>query len=321
MKTKNYGTPKKTNPNVFKNGEIVDCMLIERSFPPAYVKALEEKNRLIKEECEAMGDTPKFKQPSYKEGGVCWKIAVIRRRITQYADGTYDGEIVWKTEDGVLVSPNYPVTVNFIQMTPVQHKDFKSKTGTLLGDMHKRGGGDKIYKGKPSVADLFPSVNPCKDFKEGVSADKIAPGLEDKFKDLLKQETERKQQWAELVTEYMSEDEESALEYLEDLIARRLLICESDGDTVNYLKLVPGIKFRALIDNYNDGYYFSIKGIGDWDKSAKQFNMVTTMDCKLPSPEELNVVKLIKESIERDKEARSKNENEQIGTVGIDGDF
>ena len=191
MKVREYGGTSSGPTNGLKEGEIVDCMLIGFDYTTGHKKEVDEYNKKGKEEAEALGDPFVERKYSFKEGGVAWKIAVLRRNIKNYGDGKVDGEIVWKSEGESLVKPSYTATCTFQQLTPKQILSYKTATGILIGDMFQLGGGSQMIKEKPKVVKLLPSVKVSKDWGSGIEANAVPPGREEQYKDLIKQEKER----------------------------------------------------------------------------------------------------------------------------------
>jgi len=279
MKTYQDGKKNRSNrsENDLKTGEIVDAIIIGMDYPRAHLKQIDDMNKTNKEDAEVTGAEYIPLEPTYKDSGIEFTIAILARN---------DGEDkIWKPtkENDALIKPGYPAVATFTVYSPRALYQLRGKKGNKIGDMHKMGGGDEINRisGKPEVVALYPHCVLKEKLPKGAdftSARTYAEIPEDELRimpDLVKEETKRRADWKELLLQWTDYDEEQCYKELLEYSARRLFLFDPEMMKIGKVEYLPpkiGMIFKTSIDRYveNNGY-FNIKGYpgsSGWKRSV-----------------------------------------------------
>lgn len=270
------------NANDLQHGELVKVLLLEEVMPPMYLKELQEENAAAKKKAEEEMAEYKEKSPSWKDGGIAWRFAVVQRnRLSGRPEElTFTRDL----NDQIELIPG----VNIFGM------EFQRPPHRLEGRMQKKGGSVKpMADGKPKAKDYFPKTFPARDWNEGVTANNIPAGQEEKFKRLIAEEEQRKKAWAELIDRYNNTDPETCKEQLEIVMGRTLFLCHFNEKTgeYEYFKPQKGMRFQAMVDRGKDGErkYFNLK-LYDWSQSAdNKFRLTYYTDFNVEQPTEKTI--------------------------------
>jgi len=312
--------------NNLKHGEIVDYIIIDIGLPKNYLDKLKSENVKIREEANSFGKEYEPKKPTYRDGGLQVTLAVLRRNVKYTEDKNTTGKNTFTYSGEDMVAPAYSIISTFIQMTPKQHYEAKSKSGWKYADMpnHRKCGFAECINGKPKIGgfwstseSFYPAVNVVKqkiseDSREYITADNIPKGEEDIYSDLIEAEEKRKKDWANLLTEWENATEQERKDYLLNIVSSRLLLCRL-GDNKRFFEyLKPGIGMigRGCIDNPENRKYFNIIGIGDCDWKNKITEIFSTLNTELPTEENIKIVNMIKKSLGEKKKKYEKEEKD-----------
>lgn len=332
-----YSEQGKVNPNAIREGEIIDCILLEEGFPSGYVSQLAAENEKISKEYASVGAEYAPKKPSYRDGGIGWRFAVLNRNINVDAAGNTTFDPVWtpNNDGSMLFEPDYLASGWFTHPIPKhQWEAMNQKTGNRYGDMYARGGDIDINKkntSQPALVAMMPSVNPAKDFVNGswISADQVPKGSEIQFASLLDKERQRVAWWTKMMRDWELEGEEECRRWLNMMISRRLLLCHpvvDDNDRLthwDYLEPKVGMVFRAMATySGTSKFYFNIISFGKWDSLLGKFPIYSNCNVTYPNEFLVNMARMISQAIEVGKEVRKKNAEEekkpQKASVAVD---
>lgn len=269
-----------------KTGERVDVIILGHDFPADYLKTLSETNRKNEEKANELGIDFIPKKPSYKESGISWHLAVLRRSFGELEPK----EMVFKAGETSLIAPEYPAVCWFDVYAPPVHKTRRvGKKGFLIGDMFREGGGDFIGRNKlkPAIVDLFPEAN-----FSGDPDKKVPRNKKRRFNELTDNEIERNTNWNKLERKRLSDwdklldwwnglSEDEAYENLLEYSARRLLLYDkadfNDG-IIRYVTPEQGMIFRGAIDRYNEDLpYINIVAFSRWFQEKETGNWVRSI--------------------------------------------
>jgi hypothetical protein len=244
--------------------EPIKIMLLERTYHPTHVKAIEEENQQKAEEATLLGLEFVPKKPSYKEGGVSWLYAVVQRTG---AGDVCNEKVLLPNDDGTLEPPNYKYSGLINQLPPQLQYEKKwdmGVGGNLAG---------KLYKNTnyPFIQRFLPPVWPPYDFRNKRKYDDIP--LDDHSEEVLDlrgREKKRNEEWKKVIDFYNALTEEQALHVLEMSLAYRFTLGKREGEIFNYVKPAPGMTFTtrrgAVKSQYLDIDTFF------YDKDTKLYN-------------------------------------------------
>lgn len=317
------------NENELQNGEIVDVMLLEHTYPSNYVTALNERNTKEKLEAEELGVSFVPNKPSYKDGGISWKYAVIRRART----GIEPDELVFKPSDTGFIEPEYVCYGQLSHLMPLDQLRATSKNGTLYGDLQREGGTETAIGGLPAIKPMFDSVKPSRDdsdktvpVEQRMTADRVPKGQEERYASILQKESIRKQWWNNILKWWKGLTEEQAFKALNSWVSHRLLLCKKVDTLFEYLEPEAGMIFRAQINRLDGSKYFNINTFSGWKTVNGKWkrDIYSTCEVEKPTEEQKLVAQLLiktkEEGIERRKQQMNKTTIERPPDNNVDPD-
>ena len=245
-----------------KDGEIVKCMFLQRTFPFAYQKQVMEKQKKEEQLAKDTGLPAEEIILSYKEGGVSWEFAVIGRLNSETDE--IENTLVYDNE-GNPDLPDYNIFGSFVQPTPFRIYQNNIGFSNLI-----KGGIQKRYSnGSVMIISQFPQTLPAKDYKTGMSAEELTDENRDEHLDLWEQESLRQANWNLILARWEKVDEWKALNQLEDMIASRLLLYLNTESKLKYIKPEAGLIFTAKVSRKSK--YIDLLGF-EWNKESIKYD-------------------------------------------------
>lgn len=226
--------------NSINNGELVRCLVLDFGHPTSYLKALAEENKTAKGQADSLGFDYEEKKPSFKDGGIMAKVAVVYRIDNkQPVFGTA------KTP----VQPSYSCYSQITMLPPsvIYEKGWSSFTKGL---MNVKKDGSFVIGG------ILPSAFPAIDWNT-------------KQPDPAK-EKERKSKWQEILEAYQEMTEEQAHLWLLRRLAQRFLFVSETSEHHSLLKPTTGLVFEARVRKKDGSFMFDFERF-QWDKETKQY--------------------------------------------------
>jgi hypothetical protein len=261
-----------------KTGERVDVIILGYDYPADYLIALAEANKKSEEKANELGIDFSPKKPSFKESGISWHLAVLRRAGMD----AEPKEMVFKSGETSMIAPDYPAVCWFDVLAPSVHKTKKvGKNGFLIGDMMREGGGDFIgrNKNKPAIIDLFPEANYSSDPNKEVPRAKkrrfheLSDAEIERYTEWNKIERKRLSDWDKLLDWWNKLSEEEAFENLLEYSARRLFLFDKqamENSEIKYLTPVKGMIFRGAIERYKEeSPFINIVAFSRWQQEQE----------------------------------------------------
>ena len=271
--------------NGIKDGELVDVLLLESTYPRVYLDELEKRNNAEKEKCEALNTEFKAIEPSHKEAGILWKYAVVFR-TGGFKDDEEPSEAVFKpVEDGQLQEPRY---ICYGQITLYPPALLYQKGWNF----QQWGGSVKLSKSdKPYINEMLPNAMVSRNRETGVKANEIPEGQEEKFATLVAKEKTRIIDWEELINIWNKANEKQCRQLLDKWFSKMYMLCYFDVDKNQfiYVSPEPGIKFRARVkkDKYINLEVFK------YNSSIKNYEYFSVFNTYEVQPEDLQLAKKI----------------------------
>jgi len=301
-------SPNNGNNNSFgglDNGEFVYCMIFAEVPSMTAEKDFLADEEKRKAEYEAIGEEyiPNEYDPTAL--GIGYDVAVVHRNVVIGDDHDAMEETVDLDADPIVV-PNYFIGCHIQQFPPAVLCELRSNKGNKIGDMFSLG--YKYYdkkKNEPVCQKLFPNVNVLRHYENGISfenqvkADKIPPGKEEQYQELIEKETERKEKWDSLITAYDSMSHAQKLDYLRSVVARRFGLLNIVDDVVTLIQPEPGVVFRAVVEKFNDSAYFNIKVVDNWKNNKYPF--YSNLIVEPPTEEAIEYARRLKIAIDEAK--------------------
>lgn len=282
-----YSGERTSEYNSFNEGELVKCILLDYGYPTSYLKKLNEENEAIKEESKATDMYIPPKKPSYKEGGLEWKYAIIGRdKNTKIVNQ----KVFIETENGLEVPK---ISCYGQLLCPVPRMIHEKNLFSFV-----KGGGNKVYSnGGCDLIYLLPEATGHNDWS-----------------DLAK--TELEEEWNIIYEKWDALTEEECKTMLNNMFARRMLLCRVGNENkYEYLHPETGMIFQGMIKFYTK--YHSLVVIDKWDKVKKKFDMYSTFDVKDVTE---NSLALAKELIQLREENKLKREKEKELSKELEAD-
>lgn len=245
--------------------EPIKIMFLERSYPSKYLNELNEKNTKAAEECTLLGIDFVPKAPSFKEGGVMWKYAVVERRGT--GEGLNEKTLL-PTDEGLLEEPKYTYSGVIQQIPPAIMYEKKwdlGEGGNPAGTLYKQ----TIY---PAPQRFLPPVWPPYDFTNRRKYQDIPD--DDRSAEVMAlraQEQKRKSDWNAVITYFNSLDELEALKVLEMSISYRFLMGFADNGGFKYVRPAKGLTMNLRRGKIDSRYLNLDAYIYNKDKKAYDF--------------------------------------------------
>lgn len=229
--------------NRLQDGELVDVLLISESFDSYYLDELYKKNESKRAKAESLGQPYEPENPSFKDGGICFDFAIIRRKRLDKSDFE---DVFWDEKKGVFTEPNYVAFGRINQYSPFGVYKKKVHGMTFCAD-------NTVEPLK--IIQFLPSVYPAAIWENGkilFDASNIPLALEDteNARKCKKWEDERNESWAKEIANWNSKSESEAYAALKQIIARRYLICKKEENELKFLTPKVGTIFRAQINRY-----------------------------------------------------------------------
>lgn len=206
------------------NGDKLKLLITGFEFPKFYLDAIKESDFVKQEQNRAMGLPFTPTMPSHKYGGMVMKCAIIE----------VNDKPVIKIEGDKVKLPNFFVNVWINQLTlpQIHAKNIAlEESGKYFGYYDQmKGLSTKFAKNKtPKFIDIHPKSGIAQDFESKVYANAIPLGFEDAYADLIREETQRKQDWLSVLGIWNSLTEhEATTELLEGLSRRFALAYRTD---------------------------------------------------------------------------------------------
>lgn len=280
--TTGSSTFNKIGENDLQDGELVDSIILEVTYPSTFKKSLQEKDL------------------TFKDHGMQINFAVMLRNRNENVDGAlklpYEKCFVKDDTGTRLIEPKFVVYGQVTQWTPpliYTKYPYGSKGGGTLAVKQKTG------KVTPVVTDLLPSGYAVKDWDSGVRADAVPAGFEMKYAGIIEKEKIRLSKWKEILDSWDKMTEEQCKEALLTALSQRLLLCSmivDDGvPAFVYTPPTPGLLFRSKIKREKDPKYFGVNTI-EWNKTMETFDVFSTLTVASPSPELVATAKLIQDT-------------------------
>lgn len=289
--------------NGLKDGELVDVLLLEHTYPKVYLDELKKHNDTEKERCEALGANFVPKEPSCKEAGIVWKYAVIFRSGSFTGEDDEPSEAVFKPTEEGLQEPRYICYGQVTLYTP----EFLFNKGW---NFQQLGGSVKANKSnKPYINEILPNAMVARDRDTGVKANAIPEGQEEVFGILIAEEKERIARWNEYTELWNNSNEEQCRKILDKWFSKMFMLCSFDIERSQYVYVAPepGIKFRAKIEKDK---YINLK-IFKWNFEAKCYDYYSAFNTYEVEPEDLVLANKIKELRETMKLKREMAKSEK----------
>ena len=269
------------NGNGDSETEIVRCIFLDKAYPHHYQKQISELEATEKELSETTGLEPVVVNKSYKEGGLAWNYAIIAK-INHESEEAFD--TVYENPDGEIVVNEPGIYGSYQQFIP------KHIQGNSLGFAHIiRGGADYKHRNNNSVAIIqyIPGTLPEKDWNTGFTADQITEENKFEHTELFVKERMRVTEWERVLERWEKLTEDKAIDKLEDMISRRLLLFNMhDSDSVvKYVKPRKGLIFTAKLTR--KGIYTELSGF-EWNKENSAYDYHSN-GVELPCEEEIEL--------------------------------
>lgn len=293
-----------TGSGFLKIGEVVEIMLVR----PTHIYDLKKKYDERVQEAKALGE--KVPVITYKDLGLAWEGYIIRRDL-DILDET-KGEYVFD-DDGVgnLIFPKWNNKIIIKQYPPhILH--------TLNNcDIEYGLGGANNAQGKaPAIIDMQPKQKVAQDYKSGVTANNIPERDKEKYQILINVEKKRQEEWKTLKALWLESNEDVRKHYLNDRLSRRFLMCHKEQDEYVYFPPQVGLKFKVGI-TWVDGYKFSFKAIGPYNKTYKGWDLFSFCDTYTPNSVDIKLADLIVAQAEKKRKqdmaiANNKSKNFEV---------
>ena len=242
-----------------KDGEIVRCIFLKRTFPYNYQNKIRELQAKEQQISKDTGLPAEEISMNYKDGGVGWEYAVIGRQNND--TGEFENTLVYD-DVGNPALPNYNIFGAFVQPTPKFIHENNLGFSNLI-----RGGITRKYQGRDDVMIIshFPQTLTAKDYKSGLSADDLTDENRADNLGLWEQENLRKANWNLILAKWENVNEAKALNQLEEMISSRLLLYINTELRMRYIKPEPGIVFTAKVTR--KGKYIDLLAF-EWNKES-----------------------------------------------------
>jgi hypothetical protein len=218
-----------------EEAEPIKIMFLERTYPSKYMAELNERNMKNAEECTLLGIDFVPKAPSFKEGGVAWKYAVVQRQ------GSGEGineKILVPNDHGMLDEPKYTYTGVIQQLPP--NLIYEKRWDLGMGGNQQ----GTLYKNTqfPAPARFLPPVWPPYDFHNKRKYEDI-PDSDTSIdaQECRQREKSRKEAWNGVIGFFNSLQELDALKILEMSIAYRYLIGNVENGSYKYIRPAKGL--------------------------------------------------------------------------------
>lgn len=233
------------------NGELVRCIILDVGHTAAHIKDVEEYNKNAQEQAENLGIEPELRSLSFKEGGVCAKVAVITKLDT--------GQQVFSMKEdasgAVYTEPSYTCYTQITMPSPltIYEKGWGSFSKGLMNINHE----GRIY-----INNFIPSAFPVQNW--------------DTKEIIVDKDEERKEMVKSLLDRYKEFSEEQALSWLLKAMAQRFLLAskkETDNGLVySIARPRTGLVFQARVRRKPDSRMFDLERF-QWDKDKKEYDI------------------------------------------------
>lgn len=226
------------------NGEIVKCIILDFGYPSSYLASLKEENEKAKKDAEDMGLDFEEKKPSFKDGGIMAKVAVLERLDTH--------EKVFRIGDNdEYVEPSYTCYTQISMVPP--HVVFTKKWSSFGKGLINLKADGSLY-----IGNIIPSAFEAQDF-----ATKVV--IEDK-------EQERLASWKSLIDSYTQMTELQAHQWLLKALAQRFLLSHKGEKGFALLKPQTGVVFQARVRRKEGSRLFDLERF-QWNGDRKQYDI------------------------------------------------
>lgn len=228
--------------NTIADGELVRCLVLDFGYPTAYLKTLAEENKAAKEQAENLGLDFEEKKPSFKEGGVMAKVAIIYRFDKK--------EAVFGTGK-TPVQPDYSCYTQISMMPPtvIYKKMWSSFTKGLMN----------VKKdGTFWISSILPNTFEAKNWETGA----LDPAKEEA----------RQKEWDNIIRSYNELTEEEAHLWLLRKLSARFLFAVERPEGYGIIKPTTGLVFEAKVRRKDKSYLFDLQRF-EWDKDVKQYTV------------------------------------------------
>jgi len=270
--------PIESNPGkyFYRNDEIVQCLVLEQVVPAIAKQRYEE----------LLENNPNYKI-NVKSLGLAFKVAIIGRNV-DYSIRSVDYHIYSKDK---IVVPKMQFTTTIEMPSPL---DILSDP---YGYVHTYGVSSKLYNGNPNRAVIMP--NPSKN----VSYLKNKAEIEREL-------TKRKLEWEKLIEEYDNSNNDEVLQFLNYKLAQKHGLGRIEGDSIEFVKIEPGVSFYSAVHVNDKGTYKFIK-LSPFSSDSKNKSVISPIDAKYS----LNNTFIVEELLELINKIKSKNNNKLTSTI------
>jgi len=242
--SKSYGyNYKQTNKNIGINEyEYVRVLFLERDFPTSYKEEISKAILEEQEQSMLLGKKVEGKKMSYKEGGIIWKYAIIKRSNNPNSSKV-NHNVISFDNNGNLIEPDYTYRGVIYQAPP--KKIFEKRInavrgGDIDGALHR----ELDY---PIIKNFLPPVFPPYDTINNRPFNKINENeMDSNVIDLRNKENKRQELWKQIIDDFEKLSEDEALDLLENTISYRFLLGYVSNNSYVYVKPQKGLMFDII---------------------------------------------------------------------------
>ena len=244
-------------------------------FPKFYLDAIKESDFVKQEQNKAMGLPFIPTMPSHKDGGMVMKCAILE----------INDKPVIKIEDGKVKLPNFFINVWINQLTlpQIHAKNLAlEESGKFFGYYDQiKGLSTKFAKNKtPKFIDIHPKSGITQDFDSKVYANAVPLGFEDAYKDLIMDETQRKQDWLSVLSIWANLTEQEATTELLDGLSRRFSLAYRTDKGFELIEPEVGMTFICQAQSTGTKYWKPIGG--KWNGANKCWDVFNPIPNQKP---------------------------------------
>jgi hypothetical protein len=227
------------------NGELLRCIITSFSMPAAYLKDIEEKNTEIEREANITGIDPVLLTPTFKEGGIVAKVAVLFRQTKK------DYGVQWNSLTNEVTEPNF-VCYTQISMMPPPTIYAKSWSSFTKGLVNMR------QDGNPYIGAILPSAWKAEDFTT-----KVLDPVKEKA---------RLAEVQKVLAEYEALSEIGAERYLRQKLAQRFLLVNNANGKFTLFNPKIGLQFDAQARRKEGANLFDLQRF-QWNSDKRQYDI------------------------------------------------
>ena len=291
--------------NGFKDGEYVEIMFLDTSFPKKELEKFAKEQEEKKKKAEIIGKKG-FKEiePSAKHLGINWRVCVLKRNLTINDKGEIiDGEKLINVNNGIIEFPNFQHIFYLNQPTPERVLKAESKKGFKYGSLIWGRGGSEMLdnEGNIKLAYIFPSTRPAqmydKEKEKFITANNIPDDEEEHYENLLRREEERIEEWNKILEEWNKMKPEDCEKFLNQGISLRYLLktYHDDDDELSVMYHLPQKGMRAFLRIDRPKKFANLAAFGkiEKDDGSKEEIIFNKWDIELPNDKSKKLADLI----------------------------